>query len=89
MSTVCLIKIQQHNHAHSCQPTWVLFAFIQDLEEQLEEEVTTRQRLMLEKVTMETKVKSLETDLLTTVEQRDRLVRVSTTKALVFGRWCS
>lgn len=47
--------------------------------------MNTRQRLLLEKVTLETKVKSLETDLLTTVEQRDRLGRVSSTAA-IFGR---
>lgn len=56
--------------------------FFQDLEEQIEEEVNSRQRLLLEKVTLETKVKSLETDLLTTVEQRDRLGRVSNTAAI-------
>lgn len=48
----------------------------QDLEEQLEEEESARQRLLLEKVTLETKVKSLETDLLSAVEQRDRLSKV-------------
>ena len=48
----------------------------QDLEEQLEEEEGARQRLLLEKVTLETKVKSLETDMLTAVEQRDRLSKV-------------
>lgn len=51
----------------------------QDLEEQLEEEESARQRLLLEKVTLETKVKSLETDLLTAVEQRDRLSKVGIT----------
>lgn len=52
----------------------------------MEEEVNTRQRLLLEKVTLETKVKSLETDLLTTVEQRDRVSRVSSTTALISDR---
>lgn len=51
----------------------------QDLEEQLEEEEGAKQRLLLEKVSLETKVKSLETDLLTAVEQRDRLSKVSFT----------
>lgn len=45
--------------------------------------MNTRQRLLLEKVTLETKVKSLETDLLTTVEQRDRVSRVSSAAALI------
>lgn len=48
----------------------------QDLEEQLEEEESARQRLLLEKVTLDTKVKSLETDLMNAVEQRDRLSKV-------------
>lgn len=46
--------------------------------------MNTRQRLLLEKVTLETKVKSLETDLLTAVEQRDRLDRVSSATSPVF-----
>lgn len=54
----------------------------QDLEEQLEEEESARQRLLLEKVTLETKVKSLETDLLNAVEQRDRLSKVGITLKL-------
>lgn len=52
------------------------FCHCQDLEEQLEEEESARQRLLLEKVTLETKVKSLESDLLNAVEQRDRLSKV-------------
>lgn len=53
-----------------------IFTPFQDLEEQLEEEESARQRLLLEKVTLETKVKSLESDLLNTVEHRDRLSKV-------------
>lgn len=48
----------------------------QDLEEQLEEEEGTRQRLQLEKVTLESKVKNLETETLTMREQRDRFSKV-------------
>lgn len=48
----------------------------QDLEEQLEEEEGTRQRLQLEKVTLESKVKNLETETLTQREQRERLSKV-------------
>lgn len=43
----------------------------------MEEEESARQRLLLEKVTLDTKVKSLETDLMNTVEQRDRLSKVT------------
>lgn len=49
----------------------------QDLEEQLEEEETSRQRLLLDKVTLETKVKSLETEMMNAVEQKDRLCKVN------------
>lgn len=59
------------------QDDYIDLVFVQDLEEQLEEEESARQRLLLEKVTLETKVKSLEADLLTAVEQRDRLSKVS------------
>lgn len=61
-----------------------IVALCQDLEEQLEEEESARQRLLLEKVTLETKVKSLETDLMNAVEQRDRLSRVGITQKLIF-----
>lgn len=61
------------------QNNYIDLVFVQDLEEQLEEEESARQRLLLEKVTLETKVKSLEADLLTAVEQRDRLSKVSFT----------
>lgn len=43
----------------------------------MEEEESARQRLQLEKVTLETKVKSLETEMLSTGEQRDRLSKVT------------
>lgn len=43
----------------------------------MEEEESARQRLLLEKVTLDTKVKSLETDLMNAVEQRDRLSKVT------------
>lgn len=46
------------------------------MEEQLEEEEGARQRLLLEKVTLETKVKSLENEIMTAGEQRDRLSKV-------------
>lgn len=58
-------------------------SFAQDLEEQLEEEEGTRQRLQLEKVTLESKVKSLEAETLTVGEQRDRLSKVVKEKRTV------
>lgn len=61
----------------------------QDLEDQLEEEESARQRLLLEKVTLETKVKSLEADLLTAVEQRDRFSKVSLNLCISVHIWFS
>lgn len=80
--TVCLtvykLTSTLHLPCYSNQYT-TPFCLHQDLEEQLEEEESSRQRLLLEKVTLETKAKSLETDLLNTVEQRDRLSKVNIT----------
>lgn len=42
----------------------------------MEEEEGARQRLLLEKVTLETKVKSLENEIMTAGEQRERLSKV-------------
>lgn len=42
----------------------------------MEEEEGARQRLLLEKVTLETKVKSLENETMNAAEQRDRLSKV-------------
>lgn len=53
-----------------------LLTLHQDLEEQLEEEESSRQRLSLDKVTLETKVKSLESEMMNAVEQKDRLCKV-------------
>lgn len=43
----------------------------------MEEEESSRQRLSLDKVTLETKVKSLETEMMNSVEQKDRLGKVN------------
>lgn len=43
----------------------------------MEEEESSRQRLSLDKVTLETKVKSLETEMMNAVEQKDRLGKVN------------
>lgn len=73
-----LLKINNCNVAArtGCFNASVLLSPGQDLEEQLEEEESARQRLLLEKVTLETKVKSLESDLVNAVEQRDRISKV-------------
>lgn len=60
----------------------------QDLEEQLEEEESSRQRLLLEKVSLETRVKSLESDSMNVGDHRDRLSKVSVTLILISQHTC-
>ena len=48
-----------------------------DLEEQLEEEEAARQKLQLEKVTSEAKIKKLEDDILVMDDQNNKLSKVS------------
>ncbi len=75
----------------------ITVSFSQDLEEQLEEEEGARQRLQLEKVTLESKLKSLEAETLTVGEQRDRFSKVVNEKKIVvwmqlqwyIGSWIS
>lgn len=50
---------------------------IKDLEEQLEEEEAARQKLQLEKVTAEAKIKKLEDDILVMDDQNNKLSKVS------------
>lgn len=55
-----------------------------DLEEQLEEEEAARQKLQLEKVTAEAKIKKLEDEILVMDDQNNKL-----SKASGEGRLCS
>lgn len=50
--------------------------FFQDLEEQLEEEEAARQKLQLEKVTTEAKLKKMEEDILLLEDQNAKLSKV-------------
>lgn len=56
-------------------PCLFLF-FAQELEEQLEEEESARQKLQLEKVTTEAKLKKLEEDLIVFEDQNCKLAKV-------------
>lgn len=51
--------------------------FLQELEEQLEEEESARQKLQLEKVTTEAKLKKLEEDLIVFDDQNCKLAKVN------------
>ena len=49
---------------------------VQDLEQQLDEEEAARQRLQLEKVTMEAKMKKVEEDVMVLDDQNNKLMKV-------------
>lgn len=51
---------------------------LKDLEEQLEEEEAARQKLQLEKVTADGKIKKMEDDILIMEDQNNKLTKVST-----------
>lgn len=51
---------------------------MKDLEEQLEEEEAARQKLQLEKVTADGKIKKMEDDILIMEDQNNKLTKVST-----------
>lgn len=50
---------------------------LKDLEEQLEEEEAARQKLQLEKVTADGKIKKMEDDILIMEDQNNKLTKVS------------
>ena len=49
---------------------------LQDLEEQLDEEEAARQKLQLEKVTAEAKIKKMEEDILQLEDQNSKFLKV-------------
>lgn len=51
--------------------------FIQDLEQQLDEEEAARQKLQMEKVTTDAKLKKLEEDIMVLDDQNSKLNKVS------------
>lgn len=59
---------------HVCKLfTW----FIQDLEQQLDQEEGARQKLQMEKVTTDAKLKKLEEDVMVLDDQNNKLLKVS------------
>lgn len=52
---------------------WLLY---QDLEEQLDEEEGARQKLQLEKVTAEAKIKKMEEEILLLEDQNSKFIKV-------------
>lgn len=53
-----------------------VFLLCQDLEEQLDEEEAARQKLQLEKVTAEAKIKKCEEDVLLLEDQNSKFIKV-------------
>lgn len=51
--------------------------YTQDLEQQLDDEEAARQKLQLEKVTMEAKMKKIEEDVMVLDDQNNKLNKVS------------
>lgn len=58
------------------QPETELFSCLKDLEDHLEEEEDARQKLQLEKVTCDAKMKKLEDDILVMEDQNNKLQKV-------------
>lgn len=54
-----------------------VFSFSQDLEEQLDEEEAARQKLQLDKVTAEAKIKKMEEDILLLEDQNSKFLKVT------------
>lgn len=54
-----------------------VFSSPQDLEEQLDEEEAARQKLQLDKVTAEAKIKKMEEDILLLEDQNSKFLKVS------------
>ena len=52
------------------------FPSLQDLEEQLDEEEAARQKLQLDKVTAESKIKKMEEDILLLEDQNSKFLKV-------------
>lgn len=55
-----------------------VFSSSQDLEEQLDEEEAARQKLQLDKVTAEAKIKKMEEDILLLEDQNSKFLKVRT-----------
>lgn len=54
----------------------LVFQCKQDLEQQLDEEEAARQKLQLEKVTLEAKMKKIEDDVMILDDQNNKLLKV-------------
>lgn len=67
---------------------WVSFSPLKDLEEQLEEEEAARQKLQLEKVAADSKIKKMEDDILIMEDQNNKLSKVRVLGPLSYSKTC-
>ena len=65
----------------------ILLSFIctQDLEQQLDEEEAARQKLQLEKVTLDAKMKKIEDDVMVLDDQNNKLNKVRIKRTRIFA----
>jgi len=61
---------------------WLTFICSQDLEQQLDEEEAARQKLQLEKVTLESKMKKIEDEVMVLDDQNGKLNKVRTRRTV-------
>lgn len=71
------------------QNLFLIFLRAQDLEQQLDEEESARQKLQLEKVTLEAKVKKVEEEALVLDDQNNKLIKVRETCVTWTGYLCT
>lgn len=62
-----------------------VFSSLKDLEEQLDEEEAARQKLQLDKVTAEAKIKKMEEDILLLEDQNSKFLKVRRLYLLVMS----
>lgn len=70
-------------HTDLTYQSWLLLSCKQDLEQQLDEEEAARQKLQLEKVTMEAKMKKIEEDVMVLDDQNNKLTKVRMKSILI------
>lgn len=63
----------------------MVVVFIQDLEQQLDEEEAARQKLQMEKVTTDAKLKKIEEAVMVLEDQNNKLNKVSYNTSMVFS----
>lgn len=82
MKLITLFVFQHHTLTHR---TALLF---QELEQQLDEEEAARQKLQMEKVTLESKMKGMDEQIMVLDDQNNKLNKVSYTVFIWTGAKC-